>query len=222
MPKHFKFKELGPDILGVEFTDYNAMALMFMRLQEYTEGLKQHRGIILPEGDTLINYLKKKEKLYYVDEWAGYNIQGVTFLDIWKKHTKVTWNKYELKLFAEIYANFGAQFDKFGSGQWYVVAWIKGEKSTKAHEVCHGVFYLDREYREKVYAVLDKAKTKKAYKTIKGMGYYVSRTEESGKYILYDEINAYAMTDEKGWETDLGLDKKTLKRLKKLYKTYVK
>lgn len=222
MPKHFKFKELGPSIIGVEFTDYNAMSLMFMRLQEYTEGLKAHRGVIAPEGDTLINYLKKKNKLYYVDEWAGYNIQGNTFQEIWRKYPEVVWNKYELELFQEIYATFGAQFDKFEGGQWYVIAWFKGEKSTKAHEVCHGVFYLNKEYREKVYEVLDEANTKKAYKTIKKMGYYVSLTEESGKYILYDEINAYAMTDEKGWETDLRLNKKTLKRLKKLYKTYVK
>lgn len=222
MPKHFKFKELGPSILGVEFTDFHAMALMFMRLQEYTEGLKKHRGVVIGEGDTLINYLKKRSKLYYVDEWAGYNIQGITIQEIWKKYPKTIWNKYESKLFAEIYAQFGAQFDKFHAGQWYVISWMKGDKDTKAHERCHGEFYLNREYRDKIYEVLDKAKIKKALKVLKKMGYYVHLTEEKGKYILYDEINAYSMTDPKHEITDLGMEKKTLKELKKLYKTYVK
>lgn len=223
MPKHFKFIEVGPSVLGVEFKDFNAMALMFMRVQEYTEGLKKHRGFIASEGDTLIRYLKKKDKLYYSDNWAGYNIKGETFLEIWTNFPyTVFWNSYEQRLFREIKETFGDQFDKYLSGQWYVVSWMKGDKATKNHEICHGEFYLNREYREKVYEVLADAKVKKAYKTLTNMGYYVSYDDPAGLYILFDEINAYTTTDPKNQITDLGLTKGTIKKLKSLYKTYVK
>jgi len=218
--KPYKFIEISPSILGVEFKDEAQMALMFMRLQEYTEGLKKFRGNILPEGDMLIHYFKKRKKIYYKAGWAGFNVKGATILEAATKGG--IWNGYELDLFNKIGNTFGQRFDDYKRGRWYVIAWIKGDKPTKRHELCHATFYLNREYLTKVYGVLNDTNIKKAQKYLKKLGYYVNRRNFTGEYILYDEINAYAMTDPKKDVAKLHLDNKTLRKLRKLYKTYVK
>ena len=79
----------------------------------------------------------------------------------------------------------------------------------------HAYFYLNTQYRKKVQDVLEQVDTSKAKKLLKKLGYHTT------DYILYDEINAYAMTDKKQEVKKLGLSDKILKKLKKLSKEYV-
>jgi hypothetical protein len=131
------------------------------------------------------------------------------------------WNKYELELFLLCKEHFGSQFDKFASGQFYVIAWIKGDKTTKQHELIHAHFYLNPEYRRKVTTELHKNGLKKGRKYLKKLHYRVTK-DFAGNYIVLDEINAYAM-EENSRKTcrDLGLSKSTQKKLRKLAKEYV-
>jgi len=194
------------------------MALMFMRLQEYTEGSKAFRGKILSEGDSIIAYLKKRKKIYYKAGWAGFNINGTTILKV-SKLKKIIWNSYEKALLKECVNQFGCQFNRYLSGQFYIVAYTKGDKATKKHELLHGSFYLSNEYRTRVWNLINDNGTKKAKKYLKRMDYNIPHTYE-GKYILIDEINAYALEEKSNkMRKNLGLSKKTFRKLKKLSKT---
>ncbi len=223
MSKPYKTKLITPSILAFEFKEETHMALMFMRIQEYTEGYKTLRGSILSEGDTLISYLKKRKKVYYKAGWAGFNIKGGTLNTL--RHLPdrqlMIWNKYEKQLFKKIGSYFGATFDKFQEGNYYVIAYTKGDKATKRHELIHGTFYLNAEYRTKVWTVIQCNGVKKAKKYLKRMDYNFPKND--GDYILIDEINAYAMEEKtEKMRKNLGLSKRTFKRLKELYKEYVK
>jgi hypothetical protein len=221
MSKPYKFKLISPSILGVEFTKESHMALMFMRLQEYTEGIKAFRGKILSEGDSLIAYLKKRKKIYYRAGWAGFNIKGSTIIQV-SRLSKVVWNQYEKALFKKCSAEFGPKFDKYKAGQFYVIAYTKGDKATRKHEKLHATFYLDPYYRDKVWNVIDDNGKKKAKKYLKRMDYNFPDSHE-GEYILVDEINAYAMEENSNkMRKNLGLSRKSFKELKKLAKEHVK
>lgn len=220
MSKPYKFKLLSPSILGVEFKKESHMALMFMRIQEYTEGNKAFRGKILSEGDSLIAYLKKRKKIYYKAGWAGFNIKGSTIIQV-SRLRKIVWNQYEKALFKKCANEFGAQFDKYLGGQFYIIAYVKGDKATKTHERLHATFYLNREYRDKVWELIDENGKKKAKKYLKRMDYNFPKSHE-GEYILVDEINAYAMEEKsEKMRKNLGLSCKTFKGLKKLAKEYM-
>jgi hypothetical protein len=220
MAKFYKFKKISHSILGVEFTNSAAMALMFMRLQEYTEGRKALRNKILSEGDTLITYLEKRKKVYYKDGWLGFNLRGDIILAILKNDNGIIWNKYESKLIARIHHEWAMKIDKFHSGQFFVLAWMKKDKKTKAHEMCHAEFYLNRSYRYKVEWILENANIKRARKCLEKEGYNF-KDPTNGMYILYDEINSYAMTDPKKEVKKLHLSKSILKQLRKVYREFL-
>jgi hypothetical protein len=212
MSKPYKFIEISPKVMGVEFKNHIHMALMFMRIQEYTEGPKPLRGVILPEGDTLIAYLKKRKKLYYKAGWAGFNINGSTILKVANQDNNTVWNKYENELLEKC----------AGKGKnYYVIAYTKGDKATKKHEKVHAAFYLSSEYRAKVQKIIGKNGTKTGKKFLKKLDYNFPKGK-AGKYHLVDEINAYAMEEKtNSMRKELGLSKKSFKKLKNLYKEYV-
>lgn len=217
----YKFVEISPSILGVEFKSHIHMSLMFMRIQEFTEGIKQLRGTILTEGDSLIAYWKKYKKLYYKAGWAGFNVKGSTIRQLAKLTSNVViWNDYEEALFKECLIRFGAKSDKYKKGQFYVIAYTKGDKPTIKHEKLHALAYLNMIYRVKVWYVIEKNGTKKAKKYLKRLDYNLKDDPDS-KYILNDEINAYALEAKSDkMRRNLGLSKSTLKRLRKLYREY--
>lgn len=220
MAKFYKFKNISHSILGVQFTNAAAMALMFMRLQEYTEGRKALRNNILSEGDTLIHYIEKTKKIYYKDGWLGFNLRGDTILKILKNDNGIIWNKYEQKLIARIHNEWAMKIDKFHSGQFFVLAWMKGDKPTKAHEMCHAEYYLNIHYRTQVTNILENANIKRARKCLEKEGYNF-KDPINGIYILYDEINAYAMTDPKKEVKKLHLSKHVLKQLRRVYREFL-
>ncbi len=219
MAKFYKFKKLTPSILGVEFKKCPAMALMFMRMQEYSEGVKTLRHNILSEGDSLIAYMKKTKKIYYKAGWAGFNIRGDVFLKVIKEY-KGSWNEFETTLIKKVQNKWGMKFDKFYAGEFFIIAWTKGDKPTKKHELVHAEYYLNRAYRNQVNAILENANTKKTRKYLEKLGYNF-KDKIFGQYILLDEINAYAMTDKPKDVKKLHLSKSVLKQLRKVYKEFL-
>jgi hypothetical protein len=220
MAKFYKFKNISHSILGVEFTNSAAMALMFMRLQEYTEGRKALRNKILSEGDTLIHYIEKTKNIYYKDGWLGFNLRGDIILKILKEDTGIIWNSYESRLIARIHKEWAMEIDKFYAGNFFVIAWKKKDKPTKEHELCHAEYYLNPTYRRLVNTCLSKANIKRARKCLEKEGYNF-KDPINGIYILYDEINAYAMTDPKKEVKKLHLSKSVLKQLRKVYREFL-
>jgi len=206
-----------PRIVVLEFKKNFPMALMFMRLQEYTEGIKAMRGNILSEGDSLLAYYKKRKEIWYKSGWAGFNLRGDTLSKIYRNVSEfetTLWNNLEEQLwgiFYKLYHEHGQNC--------YIVSYIKGDKTTLRHELHHAKYYLNREYREAVDKLLSKRKHKKARKYLEKLGYSLSG--KGGKYIFRDEIQAYHSEKHKPTTKALGLTKEEQKKLLKLSKQYL-
>ena len=93
--KHYIIKNVGnPNIFALEFKKAIPMTLMFMRIQEYSEGIKTIRGDLKREGDTIVRYYEKRKSIYYSDGWAGFNIRGDILQEIYALAPKrnIFWN----------------------------------------------------------------------------------------------------------------------------------
>lgn len=211
MKKPYKLVDVGyPNILALEFKATIPMTVMFMRFQEFTEGYKTIRSRLMPEGNFLYRYWKKFKNVYYKAGWAGFNIKGSTLDALTGIYGPSKLNELEADLLNIVRDRFPSD------SKYFVIAYTKGDKITRKHEIHHAIFYLNRTYRKKVSAVLESQDLTKATKYLKKLGYYTK-----DPYIVLDEIHAYALEDNKKTNKALGLNKKTLKALQKLSKQYV-
>lgn len=215
MAKYFKkIKTNNPKVVVLEFKAHIPMALMFMRLQEYTEGIKATRGNILPEGTSLLYYYKKRKTIWYKDGWAGFNLRGDILKEIFQKYYFWTaWNDLEQELWKirrEMSGKYGTDY--------FIISYTKGDKTTLKHEWHHAMYYLNPTYRWQVDKILANENLKKAGKYLKSLGY--SLKGDRGRYIFLDEIQAYLSENDKATTKLLGIRKKTYKKLRKLSKRY--
>lgn len=211
MTKPYKIVDVKyPNILALEFEKTIPMAIMFMRFQEFTEGYKTIRNRAMPEGDFLYRYWKKFKKVYHKAGWAGFNIKGSTLNTLVHEYGPSTLNELERDLVSIINDRY------YPESNYFVIAYTKGDKTTKKHEMHHAIFYLNPAYREKVSAILTSQDLTKAKKYLKKLGY---NTKDN--YIVLDETHAYASEGSKKINKALGINKKTLKTLRKLSKQYV-
>ena len=211
MKKYYKSKVIGGNILALEFKDAIPMTMMFMRFQEYGEGIPKVRDKNpVTEGDVLYHYYRKFGTIYYTAGYAGFNLRGDLFNEWKAKRGNISYNILEGELVREVSSSFPFKSDKF-----FIIAYMKGDKVTKKHELLHALYYLNAEYREKVNAILDKVSTKRAKRYLQTMDYTFGG--KHGDWILYDEIQAYVLSDD---PEVFRLPEKTLDKLKKLKKEY--
>lgn len=212
MKKYYKSKVIGGNILALEFKDAIPMTMMFMRFQEYGEGIPKIRDKNpVPEGDVLYHYYRKFGTIYYTAGYAGFNIRGDLFNEWKAKRGNIPFSTLEKQLVDEV----DAEFEYQNSDQFYIIAYMKGDKVTKKHELLHALYYLKADYRDGVNAALDKVSTKRAKRYLQTMDYTFGG--KHGDWILYDEIQAYVLSDD---PEVFRLPEKTLDKLKKLKKEY--
>jgi hypothetical protein len=219
MAKYYSIKNIKglPQILALEFNKNVPMCLMFMRLQEYSEGIKGVRDIVHDPMDVMYLYWKKFKKIYPKAGFGGFNLRGDVMNDL---ISNLYIHHYPLsKLEKKLIDKLVVISKNFKDNNYFVISWEKNDKATKKHEILHALYYLNSMYRETVNKILANAKLARAKKTLKKWGYRFGGRH--GAWILNDEINAYAMTDTKKTIKQLHLTKDTIKQLKKAMKEHL-
>jgi hypothetical protein len=177
--KHY-IKEVKPLVFAVIIKDKYDRAMTFCRAQEYYESPSpKFRGKEFSIWDYMKWYNEKYGKGFsYGADWSGFNIPVKVIRECYNKL-----NKFETP-YDKIMGNIIHYLAVHREG--YVIGCGDTKGDTFKHEVCHGLYYTNKEYKKKMDA-LTKGLPKEYYDTFKKnileMGYTTK--------VVNDEIQAY-------------------------------
>lgn len=197
-------------IVHVDFPNRKELTFTMGRIGEYYEsGNSNLRGKVFTLEDFLDTFMDDSGKLTYYNDWSGYNIPGEKFLAFFAlfELTKREENLYRLVS------------ESVTQNPFYVIATYNGDVQTLDHEVAHGLYYLNKDYKREADKLVKNMK-----KVVK-----VTITEKLlewgyGKSVLTDELNAYMATSPAAYMksrfklTNLDNDMKPFRQLFKKYK----
>ena len=212
----YKIEEVRPNIFAVIVKDHYHRAMLFLRVQEYYESPNpEFRGKNFNIWDYIEWYSRRNKDVFtYPFDWGGFNIPLKT---AWNCYEKL--NEYESPYDAvmdEIIRTIEMiMFNKKNTRNWngYIIGAPSLDDDTFEHEVCHGLYATNKEYKELVDEVTI-AIPFKDYQTFRKnllkMGY--------NGIVIDDEIQAYLSTNYEYSKFSKGVSKKLCKELHKQYK----
>lgn len=209
-----RVKEVKPFIYCVEVDDNYDRAMLFCRYQEFYESpYKQFRG----KPFTWMEYMRfyknswKKNVFTYPEDWVGYNIPSTILeksIDTFYKETE--YDVIMNNIF--FYCSLDSQNKNNGTRHnWYLIGASSKDSRTMDHEIAHGLYFTNKEYKKEVNKLIKNIKPShydKLKKKLIKMGYV------DDKKIIDDEIQSFMST---------GLyNKLDTKELKKYEKDFIK
>lgn len=150
-----KRTDITHKIFLVEFDTSAEAAKTFLRFQEYYES-PEFKGRVFALKEYIKWYKNKtKSKIFtYYTDWSGFNIPSWVLSpfvnDGQTKHHFENLSKREkafLKMFEE------------DVGDFYIIGVKKGKSRTLDHEIMHGLYYTDPDYRYDVDKILESSNT---------------------------------------------------------------
>ena len=214
-------KEVKPFIYCAEINDDYDRAMLFCRYQEFYESpYRKFRG----KPFTWMEYMRfykdawKKRVFTYPDDWAGYNIP----CNVLQKANHIFCYDTEYdKIMNDIYFYCAIDSQNKNNGtrhDWYLIGANSKDKGTTNHEIAHGLYFTNKEYKNNVTYLIKNIKLPhytKLKKILMKMGYV------GDKKIIDDEIQAFMSTGLYN-----GLDTKELKiyqnEFKKNFRNFTK
>ena len=191
-----------------DFKDQTILAKSFLRFQEYYEN-DYFKGKIFSLSEFKRHYIKIYSSFDYYETWDGFNVPSYVF----KPFLEGKFNPLT-NLEKDIIDNL--DFSK----EFYLIGTVNGgDKDTLDHEVCHALFYSNKNYKKEVLSYLDLIKESKSYKVVKEhlikKGYHED--------VLLDEINAYMceLSLYLKEEYNIMIDKKIISDLKLIKEKYI-
>jgi hypothetical protein len=208
-----KVKEIKPFIYCVEVDDDYDRAMLFCRYQEFYESpYKKFRG----KRFTWMEYMRhyklawKKRTFTYPDDWSGYNIPS----NVMDKANNIFYKDTEYDVIMNdiyFYCAIDSQNKNNGTKcNWYLIGASSKDKGTTNHEIAHGLYFTNEDYKKNVTKLIKNIKAthyEKLKKKLIKMGYV------DDKKIIDDEIHAFMSTGLYN-----GLNTKELKVYEKEFK----
>jgi hypothetical protein len=167
--------------------------MTFCRLQEFYESpFEEIRGKNFRIFDFMRMYSKKNGDgcFTYANDWDGFNVPSDAIYSCYVKNKIKDLNEYD-KIIQKIHNDICDKLtdDTNVRPKYYLIGTTGKDKSAMLHEVCHGMYNLNKIFKEKSNKIIDDIPNKiynKMSKALKNIGY-------SDK-TLKDEINAYLST----------------------------
>jgi hypothetical protein len=187
-----KVSEVKPRIFLIEFDNQYDCNMTFLRYQEFYESPnKKFRGKSFKIVDFMEWYSKDRAddngdaNFTYTTDWLGFNLPGKVIRLIYELGIEDR-NKYDDFMWKH-YSKF---FDKYPDEKFYIIGSKVGDKKTIAHELAHGLFSTNEEYRKimkKLVASIPEDTRENMYDALIEIGYC--------KQVLVDECQAYLATE---------------------------
>lgn len=241
MKVNYSIKEILPKLYCVIFDNQYDMCMTFCRWQEYYESnnpkIKGQKDVSF--FDIMKDYAERfgKGAFTYTNDWVGFNLPSSVFDklppvltqdhtpydevmdDIVDEIRRLNYKKY----YDEIATS---SLDIRDADRFYVIAVSSKNNISKTfkHEISHGLFFLNPEYKKEMLELVNKISLSKRTKLktkLSQMGY--------ADDVIDDEIVAYMATGlidgirfmEKSTDL-LKLFRKTFRRYEKLSKTHLR
>lgn len=210
----YNFYELLPGVFLAEIFNNHDLAMSFWRCQEFYESSNpKFQGGVFTQSEYMSWYAKKMSDIdtfTYSDDWCGFNLPSDVIEKCYELHTER--NEYD-----RFFLGLNANIREYMQGKpYYLLGARKGDIDTLDHELAHGLFTTNPEYRnsmlELVHALPVK-KYQKLCKLIHKMGY--------AKSVIDDEIQAYLATG-LAWNMKKAEFNDLRSPFKKMFKHYCK
>jgi hypothetical protein len=198
---------LTPHIFLLEFPTQLELASTFLRFQEHYESPK-FRGEIFTLEEYKDWYTELHGEFSYYTDWSGFNIPSYVLEPFFEGEFDPL--SEEEKQFLEIFK---------GEKEPFYIIGIFGEldedrkRSLLKHEVAHGLFYTEPEYKKAVQEILSEYDLNELKNWMRSTGGY---HEE----VLEDETHAYSLTGSRKMTVTIpyGLKEKLETVFNKYYK----
>jgi hypothetical protein len=207
----YKIEEVRPNVFAVIVKDHYHRAMLFLRVQEFYESPNpEFRGKNFNIWDYIEWYSRRNNDVFtYPFDWGGFNIP-----------LEVAYNCYDTLTdsytpYDEVMENIIHQIYELNSDgcNGYIIGADSTESDTFEHEICHGLYATNKQYKELVDEVTI-AIPFKPYQTFRKnllkMGY--------NGIVIDDEIQAYLSTNYDYSKFSKGVSRKLCKELHKQYK----
>ena len=182
----YKIKEVKPNVFAVIVKDKYDRAMLFCRAQEYYESPnKKFRGKDFSMWDYMKWYASNHTGFSYAGDWSGFNIPFDIMWECYENQNDLPdWETPYDGYMWEILVKIDNIRDE--NKKCYVIGAGDTNGWTFQHEVCHGLWYTNPQYKKAAKVVLDAIDPNHYVifrKNLLDMGY----TDK----VIDDEIQAY-------------------------------
>ena len=207
----YKIEEVRPNIFAVIVKDHYHRAMLFCRVQEFYESPNpDFRGKNFSIWDYIEWYSREHGDVFtYTFDWGGFNIPLNVAESCYSKLLKKgEFTPYDLEMNYIVKTIRGM----VGNGKSYIIGAPTTEDETFEHEVCHGLYATNKEYKALVDEITETIEWQDYLKfegNLLDMGYTAA--------VIPDEIQAYLSTNYEYSKFSKGVSKKKCKELNKEY-----
>ena len=211
MKIEYKIEEVRPNVFAVIVKDHYHRAMLFCRVQEFYESPNpQFRGKNFSIWDYIEWYSREHRDVFtYTFDWGGFNIPLNVAESCYSKLLKKgEFTPYDLEMNYIVKTIRGM----VGNGTAYIIGAPTTEDETFEHEVCHGLYATNKEYKGLVDEITETIEWQDYLKfegNLLDMGYTAA--------VIPDEIQAYLSTNYEYSKFSKGVSKKKCKELNKEY-----
>lgn len=189
----FEFSQVGTGIYQVKFDNEFDAALTFLRVMEFKEDPKLS-GTFFTIMEFMRSYASRHDWIFsYPEDWSGFNL---TDDEIKKVYFANKENIRDFNFYDDLFLEIVKKIPNFETEKFALFGFHprESDNSISIHEICHAIYYLDKEYKKKVHDILEQPQFSELIKELQEFMKEWGYDEKSA----YDEINAYFST---------GLDK---------------
>lgn len=185
----YNLYQLTPSIYLIEIDGNDDLAYTFLRVQEFYESVnsnfRKHEFTIEQYKEW---YCANSDDgtFSYSEDWAGFNVPSCIINECYDKNTERT--DYDI-FFLSICAQIELLAKQNGYNDYYLCGVRKGDTTAIEHEIAHGLFATNNEYKEimsRAIADIDSTITTALFKDLTELGY--------ASDVLIDEAQAYLST----------------------------
>ncbi len=185
----YEMSEVVSGVFFVEIDGNNDLAYTFLRVQEFYESVNseiQGKNFTWKQYMDWYSSQSKTGTFSYGDDWRGFNVPSDAIYDCYNLNTERT--EYDL-FFLSLVEKIEVKIKEEGLEKFYVIGARKGDSRTLDHEIAHGFFTVNQEYKQEMVRLVDSL----PYGVVNYLETYLTELGYASS-VHKDEIQAYMST----------------------------